>query len=44
MAAMEAVLATAITFPMGAACLMWAVSACKILWEMIGSLVGWPHL
>jgi hypothetical protein len=44
MAALEVVIATGITLPAVAFLFYGGVRACKNLFHVIGSLVGWPFL
>lgn len=44
LATMEAVMAMAVTLPMAALLLLWAIRACRQLFAVIGPAVGWPYL
>ncbi len=44
MASMEAVMATGVSMPFAAALFYMGLRACKNLYHVCGSLVGWPYL
>ena len=44
LSALELVLTTALLFPMSVALLLLAMRGAKLLYQVISTLVGWPHL
>lgn len=44
LASLEAVMATAITLPIVIMLFALGVRACKLLFQVIGTMVGWPCL
>lgn len=44
LASLEAVIATFVALPAAAALLLIAIRACRNLFQVCASLVGWPYL
>jgi hypothetical protein len=44
LASLEAVMATAVTFPMAALLFVWGLRACRQIYAIIGPSIGWPYL